>query len=452
MSSTSSTTGFNGSSTYAAQLQQIITHSVAVASLPMAQLQTTQAALNGRQNELQNIASTFSSMQAAVNALGSSTGVGAFSATVSDTSIATAAISSGVMAGTYSLNISSVGSQTNAVSQDSLRTVTDPSTSNVDDAKTYTLTLNDKTFQISNPSGTLTGLAQAINSSSANVQASVVNVGGSSSPDYRLSIQSLDYAPDSMQLNDGSTDLLTTLSTGSNVAYQINGHPSTPISSTSRSVIVSPGLSVQIAQTGTTQVTVAQSASTLANALSSFATSYNSIVSELSKNRGQNGGALSGDAIIYQLQSTLQNLANYSGSSGSLNSLADIGLSFDETGNLTFDQSTFNKAASTAPSDLLNFIGTPTSGGFLQKASSTLSSIMDSSTGVIASASQNIASSLTSISSKISDEQAQVTQLQQKLTLQMANVDSTISALQQQLSEVTDLFDQMQTNQRALSG
>ncbi|MBV8570586.1 MAG: hypothetical protein JO319_08225, partial [Acidobacteriaceae bacterium] len=53
VSSTSST--FNGSSTYAAQLQQVITNAVASASAPIQQLQTQQATLSNQQQELQTI-------------------------------------------------------------------------------------------------------------------------------------------------------------------------------------------------------------------------------------------------------------------------------------------------------------------------------------------------------------------------------------------------------------
>ncbi len=451
-SNVSSSSYFNGSSTYAAQLQQTITQAVNIASLPVQQLQSQQSTLSNEQVELQNVTSSFSAMQTAISALDSSTGVGAFSATVSQPSIASASISSGVMAGSYSLNVTSIGSQTNTVSQGGQPVVSDPSLSNIDKASSYILSVNGTSYSISDSAGTLNGLAQAINSSSANVQASVVNVGSSSSPDYRLSVQSLSYAPDTIQLNDGTSDLLTTLSTGSNVTYQVNGQPSTPISSSSRSVTISPGLTVQLLQTGSAQVTVAQSATNMAEALSSFASAYNSITAELNKNRGQNGGALTGNSIVYELQNQLQSLANYSAFSGSVGSLSALGLTFDQSGNLQFDSATFNQTASTSANDLLSFIGSSSSGGFLQAANNMLTAVTDPTTGILTGASNDFTSELSGIATKITNAQAQVSQLQQNLTSQMAKVDSTISSLQSQLTEITDLFSQMQTNERANSG
>jgi flagellar hook-associated protein 2 len=447
-SAISSTSYFTGSSTYAAQLQQTITQAVNIASLPMQQLQTQQTSLTNQQTELQTLTSDFSSLQTAITALGNATGSGAFTSSVSDSSVASASISSGVMAGDYTLNVSSVGSQTNAVSQADLTTVTDPSSQNIDSSSNYTLTVNGSTYTITDSSGTLNGLAQAITNSSAAVQATVVNVGSSSSPDYRLSIQSLAYAPDTVQLSDGTNDLLTTLSTGSNVTYQVNGQPSTPISSSSRSVTLSPGLSVQLLATGTTDVSVAQSATNVGNALSSFATAYNSVIAQLNQNRGQNGGALAGQSVVYELQDALQSLANFS-SGGSMTSLADLGLSFDDSGNLNFNSNTFEQTASSAGGDLLNFIGTSTSGGFLEAANNLVTSVTDPSTGILTGASQDTTNQLSTLATKISNDQTQVTQLQQSLTTQMANADAAISSLEQQLTEITDLFSTMQANEKA---
>ena len=72
------------------------------------------------------------------------------------------------------------------------------------------------------------------------MQATIVNVGGSTSPDYRLSLQGTKYAPTSIQLNDGTQDLLTTLSTGSYVSYQVNGADTTATSD-SRTFSILPG-------------------------------------------------------------------------------------------------------------------------------------------------------------------------------------------------------------------
>jgi len=434
---------FTGSSSFSAQLQQVITNAVAAATAPITQLQNQQTTLTNQQSELQTLTSKFQSLQSAIDALNAATGTGAYSATSSDSSIATASVGSGVMAGTYTVTIGSLGSQTNTMSMNGLTTVTDPASGNIDASTTYTLTVNSQTYTISDPSGTLNGLANAINASGANVSATVVNVGSSSAPDYRLAIQSNEYAPDSIQLTDSSnTQLLTTLNSGSYVTYQVNGQPSTPINATTRTVAVSPGLSVTFTGTGTTSITVAQNTSALAAALNSFVNAYNSAAQELVKNRGQNGGALTGNSIVYELQDALQNIVAYIAPSGNVNALASIGLSFDENGNLQFDQTAFDQAS---PNDVLSFFGSETGGGFLQNAENVMTSITDPTTGLLPQATQSITSEISDIATRIANDQAQVNQLQQTLTQQMDAADAAISALEQQLTEITDLFSAEQT-------
>ena len=66
-------------------------------------------------------------------------------------------------------------------------------------------------------------------------------------PDYRLAVTSNNLAPDSIQLNEAPESLLTTLSTGANAQYPVNGQP-TDVSSKSNQMTLSPGLTVQLNQ------------------------------------------------------------------------------------------------------------------------------------------------------------------------------------------------------------
>ena len=106
---------------------------------------------------------------------------------------------------------------------------------------------------------TLSALADAINSSGANVTATIVNLGSPSAPDYKLSLQSTKLGNITIQLNDGTQDLLGTLSAGSEAQYQINGNPATPISSDSSTVTIAPGVTVDLLGSGDSTVVVSQS-------------------------------------------------------------------------------------------------------------------------------------------------------------------------------------------------
>ncbi len=430
---------FTGGSAFSAQLAQVIQTAVTQASAPITQLKSQQSTLAGQQSELSTLASKFQSLETAIDSINSAAGDGAYAATSSDEAVATASVSSGVMAGSYGVTVGSLGSQTNTMSGSGLTQVTDPSSGNIDSDTNYTLSVNGQNHTITDSVGTLNGLADAINASGAGVQATVVNVGSPTAPDYRLSVQSSEYAPDTMQLTDStSTQLLNTLATGSYVTYQVNGQPSTPVNATTRTVTISPGLAVTFAGTGTADITVAQNTIGIAAALNSFVSAYNGAVQELNKNRGQNGGVLSGDSVVYQLQGALRNIVDYIAPSGNVNGLASIGLSFDESGNLQFDQTAFDQAS---PGDVLSFFGSETGGGFLQNAENVMTSVTDPTTGMLPQATQSVTSELSDIGGQISSDQNNVNQLQQTLVQQMAAADAAISSLEQQLSEITGLFN-----------
>jgi flagellar hook-associated protein 2 len=450
-SSISSTT-FSGNSSYAADLQNAISRAVGFASLPIQLLQNHQNDATNQQMALQSLSSKFQALQTSLDALNSSASGSSYAVTLDNPSVGTASTSSSVVAGNYSLYVSKLGSQTNTMSANGLTTVTNPSSGNIDSATGYTLTVDGQTFQISNTSGSLNDLANAINVSGANVQATVVNIGGNLSPDYRLSVQGTKYAATSIQLSDGSNNsLLTTLVPGSNVTYQVNGQSSTATSD-SRSIALAPGLTVNVVGTGTTNINVAQSTSGISNALTSFVTAYNAAVDELNKSRGQNGGALSGNSVIYTLQSNLNQLINSGVPTGSISSVANLGLTFDQNGHLSFDSSVFHAAVSSSTNDVMTFLGAESGGGFLQAANSILTGIDDITTGLLPQATQLVTSQISALATQISDKQASVALLQKTLTAQMSKADATISGLQQQATYYTNLFATMRANNSSGNG
>src|SRR6202023_1189647 len=95
-----------------------------------------------------------------------------------------------------------------------------------------------------------------------------------------------------IQLNDGQNDLLSRLSTGASASYTVNGQPPGGISNSSSTVTVAPGLNVTLEKAVIADVTVAADLKSVSASLASFVNAYNSAVTELQKNHGQNGGAL----------------------------------------------------------------------------------------------------------------------------------------------------------------
>jgi flagellar hook-associated protein 2 len=441
MSSSSSglppTIAFNGSSTYASSFQNVLNRAVDLASLPMQITENDLSKLQSKQSALTSLGSTFTSLQTAIANV--STAAGGTPLAFSSTPAAVSATAtSTALPGTYTIQVDNLGSTTTTMSMAGLTTVSDPSSASISTSGAFSLTVNGTSFNI-NPSGnTLNDLVSAINTANDGVQATMVNVGSTASPDYRLALSGNNLASDTIQLNDGSQNLLDTLSTGANAQYRVNGQ-ATEINSTSSQITLSPGLTVHLAQqtTAPVTITVSQSSSGLQSALSNLATAYNAAVAAVGQHRGVSGGALTGDSLIYELTGALNKMVTYTGGSGSVTSLASLGLNLSQTGTLTFDATAF---ASANLAGVQSFLGNVSTGGLLQSASTALHSFTDSTKGLIANEYNIFSTQITSDNNQIREDQARLTTLQTSLLRQLAAADAAIASLQSQNNYFAQLF------------
>jgi flagellar hook-associated protein 2 len=370
------------------------------------------------------------------------------SASSSNSSVASATAASNTLPGTYSIEVDNIGSSTSAISGAATPPVTDPTSGNISSSLNYTLTVNGKPQTITLTSNTLDSLAKAVNDSGAGVSATIVNLGSNSSPDYRLAVTSNELGADTIQLNDGTNDLLTALQTGADAQYKVNGSSAT-LTSNSDQVTLAPGLTATLrsASSGNNvNITVTASESALSSALSNFATAYNAAVAAVANERGQSGGALAGESLVYTLGNTLSQITQFVNGSGSVRDLSDLGLNLDSTGNLSFDASQFN---SQGAAGIQQFLGGITSGGFLQTANNALSTVADPASGALAGEITSVKGEITNDQNQISDDQTRVNNIQTSLQAQLSAADAAIAVLQQQSTYYTNLFQTENANHMA---
>jgi flagellar hook-associated protein 2 len=432
---------FSGTSRYSSDLQQVLSRAVAIASLPLNQLNNQLTTLQNRSAALDSLDGKFAALLTALQGVGSATV--SSTADVSDTSVLSAHSDSTALPGTYTIHVVSAGAPTKALSIGSLPAVQSPSTQSISAAASFTLTVAGTPFTVTPSSNTLSALAEAINSSGANVTATIINLGSPSAPDYKLSLQSTKLGDIAIQLNDGSQDLLSTLSAGSEAQYQINGQPVTPISSDSSTVTIAPGLTVNLLQAGDANVVVARSGSAQSDALSAFVAAYNAAVDELSHNRGQSGGLLTGDPLINTLSQSLRELAGFAGGAGSVQNLTDLGITFDKTGKLSLDQTAFENVLAAHPGNVSAFLGSATTGGFLKAATDIMNSLEDPINGTIETTRTSAQTAITNQNRRIADEQDRIDILQNSLIARMAAADALIASLEQQVTYFNSLFESM---------
>ncbi len=437
---------FTGVSKFASSLQQVLTRAVGIASLPLDSLQAGLTDLNNKQSAIQSLDATFLGLQQSVTSLQTVLSSSLLNSSLSNAGVVTASLASGAEAGTYTVEVTNLGSYSTALSNAGTSPVTDPTKTGIGASGSYTLSVGGVNTTITPASGSLHDLAAAINSqASGQVQASIVNVGSTSSPDYRLSLTAVNLGTAAIDLQDSSaTDLISSSSSGSNATYLIDGSTN-PVSTTSRTITLAPGLTVnlvgQSAAGQPTTITVADNPTGLASALSSFASAYNSAVTAVNQNYGGSGSPLEGNSLIQGLSSVLNQLGTYSNGTPE-SSLANYGITLDQTGNLSVNTSAFTTAVNGNFPAFLAALGTSTTGGFLQTATNLLSGLEDPTTGVIKTEETDLSSQIASRQTKITNEQATVNQLQSNLTAQISQADSAIAELESQVSYVTGLFAQ----------
>lgn len=430
---------FSGQSKYATDFQNLLTRSVELQSLNLDHLQVQQSTQQNRQSALTSLDQQFTNLQTAVNNLSSATGLASLTSSISNSSVGSVSLSTGATPATYTLEVDSVGSHTQAYSSGGLQTVTDPNAQNISSSNSFTLTVGSNTYAITG--STLQDIANTINgNSSYGVTASIVNDGSSSNPDYRLALQASSLGAVNVQLNDGSQDLLTTLSTGTSASYYVDGLPNA-ITSDSDTVTLAPGVTVNLTGTNSgspATITVTQNSSAIENALQTFATQYNAVVTQLALSHGTNGNALQADSILPIAQQALRNILDYTGSTGS--ALSALGLDMQDTGQLTFNATEFQAATSSGISPVLQFLGDSNS-GFIQAATSAISNLEDPISGSIKTEEQGITKNLSTLSTQINNEVDRINSFQQNLLTQLSAADANIFSLENQTTYYTDYFN-----------
>jgi flagellar hook-associated protein 2 len=436
-------TVFTGASAYSNDFQAVIARAIAIRSLGLNALSTGKAQILAQSTAVSSLDAAFSNLQNAVTAIGTSTGVPALSAAVSTTGFVQPTLAAGALPGSYRIEVTNLGSATNTLSKDAQILVTDPAVQNIGPGTNFTLTVNGVDTPITPAATNLNSLVTAINSNSAlNVQASIVNIGGSGAPDYRLALQSTKLGANTIQLSDGATPLLDTLSAGTLATYKVNGLP-TDITSDSRTITLAPGLTVALLQQSpvgvASTIAVTKSTASTSNALAAFAVAYNAAVSEIDKSRGSNAGALAGNSLLSTLTESLQGIESYSGGSNSLPNLTSIGFSFDKNGVLSFDPVAFGVATAGNTTDLYTLLGDANS-GFIQSANTALTGLEDPTVGTIKTTITSLSSLSTQQDTLIAAEQDRVDQFRTDLTSRISAADALIASLQQQVTFITGLF------------
>ena len=341
-------------------VQQLISNLSAAYQQPIMVLESQQQSYQTTLSAWGTLQSSLSSLQSSMSSLQNLSSVNNRSVSLSNNNAATATVSANAATGSYSLSNIVLAQSQSIYSQDF---------SSASSAAVGTGTLQIQVgsgavtnVAIGSSNNTLDGIASAINTANAGVNAAVVYDGTG----YRLTLTGTGTGASSAfsVTTSGATGSLANLSYSSgssgmtlsqaaqNAGVSINGLAVTSASNTISGAI--PGVSLNLLQaSGSTTLQVSASNSAFVGAVQSFTTAFNKTMGTINQLTAYNaqagsGGPLLGDASVQGLRTQLLNLISGQGvgvaSGSAYNSLGSVGLGLTSSGTISLNTSTLSTA------------------------------------------------------------------------------------------------------------
>ncbi|MEO5924532.1 MAG: flagellar filament capping protein FliD [Bryobacteraceae bacterium] len=421
-----------GVSQFSSDLQSIMDRAVKIAQLPIQALQNRDGDALQQKSLLSGLSAAVSGLADSLESLGQTAQNRALSASSSDSSVVTASSSGATSAGVYTIN--SVTSIASAASERSSISYADSASTPVGTTGAFRLVVGGDNFDFTLANNSLVGLRDKINALGAGVTASILTTGDGN----YISISANATGQKALELRDdptgANTNLLTATNQGSNLVFHLNGIQVTQSRNLVNSVV--PGLTFTVQATSNTAVklTLASDSNALSSALSNFAQGFNALRGQLNAQTGSAAGLLSGNPLVTQLSGQLRQLASHRASSGSIKSLAELGITFDSKGTMSFDPKALNGFTSEQLSDGFAFLDNSSTG--LGAFASGLRQFSNPIGGLIKLEQDGLDRVDSAIQKQLRILTDRVTVMQRGLALKLQQADSLLAALESQQSVV----------------
>ena len=305
-----------------------------------------------------------------------------------------------------------------------------------------------QTINVDSSSNTLSSLAAAINGAGVGVTASVI----SDSSGSRLSLVSgtggaagqLTVTSSLSDATSGANVAFQTGQTGSDGSITVDG-VNLSISNNTVSTAI-PGVTFQLlaAAPGTQiQVQIANDNSSVASAVSSMVSSYNAVVKDLNTQEGNDSSGnpepLFGSPTVALIQEQLTQALLGGAASGSISSVTQLGLTFNQDGTLSLNQDQLNSVLNSDYSDVVGYL--QNSGSFGQTLATTLNNLgTQAPNGAVYLAQQQNSTQEAELNSSISDEDARIASDKTSLTTELNEANQILQSIPSQLNEVNEMY------------
>lgn len=429
-----------------------------VKSLVDAQRAPKQAQINTQTLKATTTLSSIGKIQAALDAFrGALTSMttgnsfGGLALKSSDEKVATITAGAGAANGTFSLVVDQLASASKVstkVYAGGATSVVNPGTSTT----TLSITQNGKAHDVSIPAGaTLQDVRESINSQfgTAGFSANILTDASGS----RLVITSTKMGEGSditLGGNSGIDTGYTVVEEPKNAEYKLDG-----IAMTSKSNDITDavsGLNIKLVGTSPkdskdnitpTTLSLTTSATALKSGLKGFIDTYNALLkvvneeTRVTKNADGTvtAAALTGDASMRALMTSIREEMNALSGNGTMKSLAAFGVTTAQDGGaLSLDDKKWDKAAATNAADLTSIFNGKN--GLIARLQSVTEPYAKAATGTLAERSKTLTESLTKLKSEQDTLDTRMEALQKSLQDKYNNMDSLVTQLRQQQNNV----------------
>jgi len=406
----------------------------------------TSATLTG----LASLQTALSSLQSALAALTQTSTFSSFNATLADTTIGTASTMSNAQAGSYTLDVTQLATAQKRSSDAYDKTAAIGS-------GTLTIGVGTDSLDLSvSATDTLSDIAANINKASGNPGVTATVVYGAGGAQLLLSSSKTGVANGftisaSGDSSAGLGALASQLATaGGNEAQDaklsLDGIAITSASNSVSGAI--DGVTINLAQTGSTQLTVSQDNSAATTAVQNFVSAYNSYVGTvgtLSSYDATSGtaGVLLGDTTLTSVQRQIAAVLGGRVAGNAIGSLAALGVTRQPDGTMSLDDSRLASALGSNPDAVRDlFTGT---NGYATQLNATLTTFT-SSDGVLATRQQSLNDSLTKLDTQQTQLNARMAVYQAQLLKQYTALDTMMSQLNNTSSYLTSALAQLESS------
>lgn len=307
----------------------------------------------------------------------------------------------------------------------------------------FTLTSGGITTTVSTTSGdTYATLASNINALNLGLTATA----GTDANGTNLSIVSTDGTTP-FTISEPSFGF-TQSATGADASLTVDGVPIKSASNTVTGAINGVTLTLSTAAPGVpVNLVVASNAAQVSTAINQFVSDYNTAIGLVNSqftiaSGSSTEGVLSSDPTVVSLQSTLEQALNYAatpavGTTTSVITLNDLGITQASDGTLTVNSATLNDALVNNPGDVQNFFAGASLNGFANSMNNVLNNFTNPADGAFTVDLRGISATNTDLTQQISDFETNFIANQQ--TILTATYSSAEIALQQLPTEMAQI-------------